>query len=60
MNWIEAEMQTYKNKKVKYQNNTYIVKEVFWSESTEKFTFYIEDDNRNLCKVYEKEIELIV
>lgn len=57
--WIKEEIEKYKDKKVRYNNSIYTVKEVFWQNSNEEFIYWIEDANRVLVKVFEKDIKLI-
>ncbi len=58
-NGKKMKLKKYKNKKVKYQGKTYIVKEVFWIESDKEFVYWIEDSKKNLVKTFENHIKLI-
>lgn len=57
-NWKKAEIEKFKNKKIRYQQKTCQVSEVFWLENEEKFVFYLEDETNQLYKAYENEFEL--
>lgn len=59
LTWKTEEINKYKNKKVSFQNMICKVKEVFWLENEERFTFYIEDENKKPYKVYESDIFLL-
>ena len=58
--WIKEEVEKYKGKKVRYNKTLWTVVEVFWNKREEEFVYWIENNKKELNKVFEKNIELVL